>query len=97
MINLSSLSKKKVIKEPKAKTKPPLKPAKYYRVAARNLPKYIGKKVEITTTSGQLREGKLVRISGNTVHLERHLSGGIYDMTVSMSRIKTARVWLRKR
>lgn len=84
---------------PKAETKKkrPLKPAQYYRVSSRNLPKYIGKKVEITTTTGQVREGKLVRITGNTVHLERRLSGGTYDMTVSMSRIKSARVWLRKR
>jgi len=83
--------------QPKTKATPALKPAKYYRVAAKKLPKYIGKKVEITTTAGQIREGKLVRITGNTLHLERRLSGGIYNMTVSFSRVKSARVWLRKR
>jgi hypothetical protein len=82
---------------PKEKAKAQLKPAKYYKISARKLPRYIGKKVEITTTSHQVREGKLVRISGNTLHLRRHISGGVYDMTVSMSRIKSARVWLQKR
>lgn len=82
---------------PKEKAKALLKPAKYYKVSTSKLPRYIGKKVEITTTSNQVREGKLTRISGNTMHLRRHISGGTYDMTVSISRIKSARVWLQKR
>jgi len=80
----------------KEKAKIQLLPPKYYKVSPGRLSKYVGKKVEVTTSSHQIREGKLIRISGNTVHLRRHISGGVYDMTVSMSRIKSVRVWLQK-
>lgn len=61
-------------------------------VSIRDIPRLIGKQVQILTYDGKRRAGHILRVEGDVVHLERRMSGGTFSTRVYVGAIKRIEV-----
>ncbi len=70
---------------------------KEFQIVSTNaLPKHIGEDIRIYTSSGQVRKGRLARISNNEAVVSWRLKGGQMSAIVPIDRIKKAEVLIKK-
>lgn len=81
------------VKKPKAYKKAP---AKYHKISLSQIPKHVDDYVRITTKNGNKRKGRLMRIDGNNLYVQKKVSGGKFLMTVPRSKIKTIEAYFSK-
>jgi hypothetical protein len=65
----------------------------YKEVSVASLSGYIGKKIQLTTST-TVHEGKLLAVSANAVEIKKKLSGGATVMSVDKTKISKVEVYL---
>ena len=81
------------IKKPKVYKKAP---AKYHTIKISEIPKHITDFVEITTKTGHVRKGQLLRMDSKNLYVQKNVSGGKFIMTVPREKIKSVKAYFSK-
>lgn len=71
-------------------------PAKYHKISLSNAGKHIDDFVRITTKTGNLRKGRLMRMDKVNLYVQQKVSGGKFTMTVPRRKIKTIEAYFSK-
>lgn len=78
---------------PKVKVK---LPAKYHKIRLSKVSKHINNYVQITTKSGSVRKGQLMRMDRTNLYVQKKVGGGKFTMTVPRVKIKTIEAYFSK-
>ncbi len=79
----------------KPRPQPPRYEERYHPVAPTRLGDYLDHPVRLHTETGQLREGTLIRLSGNIAYVQQTIHHGEFVMQVPLSKVSKAEVLLR--
>lgn len=82
-----------VIEKPKVKVKAP---AAYHVISVAKAPQYLDHFVRISTKSGGMRKGQLMRIDKTNLYVQKKVSGGKFTMNVPRSKIKKIEAYFSK-
>jgi len=81
-----TIKKPEKVEAPKVEVK---KVAAYHKISLAKVPQHISNFVRITTKTGSIRKGQLMRIDKNNLYVQKKVSGGKFTMTVPRSKIKS--------
>ena len=71
-------------------------PAKYHTISISEIPKHITDFVQITTKTGHIRKGQLLRMDSKNLYVRKKVSGGNFTMTVPREKIKSVKAYFSK-
>lgn len=98
-LDFSAIMRGEPIKPPEPVIKPKVvkkKVAAYYKITVAKAPQHISDFVRITTKTGNMRKGQLMRVDKNNLYVQKKVSGGKFTMTVPRSKIKTIEAYFAK-
>ena len=97
-MNFNALLRGEPIKAPAPAKRKVIKKAagKYHKITLKQIPKHVGDYVLITTTEGNERKGRLIRLNKGILYVEMRVSGGKFTMSVPRSKIKTIQAFFSK-
>ena len=95
-LDFDALLRGEEIKAPEPVVKPKVyvkQPGKYHPIKLSNISKHVTDFVQITTKTGNIRKGQLLRIDKNNLYVQKKVSGGKFIMTVPRSKIKSIKAY----
>ena len=98
-LDFNALLRGEPVKPPAPVIKPKVyvkQPPKYHKINLTNVKKHISDFVRITTKGGHQRNGRLLRIDGVNLYVQKKVSGGKFTMTVPRAKIKTIEAYFSK-
>lgn len=81
------------VEEPKVQVRAP---AAYHKISIASASKHVSDFVRITTKTGNLRKGQLLKIDKTNLYVQKKVSGGKFTMTVPKAKIKTIEAYFSK-
>lgn len=98
-LDFNSLMRGEPIKAPEKVVAPKVEVKKvtgYHKISVAKAPQHISDFVRITTKTGNMRKGQLLRIDKNNLYVQKKVSGGKFTMTVPRSKIKSIEAYYAK-
>ena len=98
-LDFNALLRGEPVKAPEPIVKPKdikKKVAAYYKISLAKAPQHISDFVRITTKTGNMRKGQLIRMDKNNLYVQKKVQGGKFTMTVPRSKVKTIEAYFSK-